>query len=220
MTLPAKHIIQQVAIDLNDRTSIRWPVPDLCRYFNDGQRQILVHRPDAKNVRITNFATVAGFRQTLPANAEKLIAVNANTNGRAITPVNRALLDNQAPNWRALPPVNEALHVMYDEREPKQFEVYPPVNAGRSLDLEYTAQTDDIAIPSDGSTFDNVTGNMSISALFANALRNYVMFRCYSKQTELGDPTKANGAYQLFLSDLGVEAQATQAVSPDTQPSQ
>jgi hypothetical protein len=40
------------------------------------------------------------------------------------------------------------------------------------------------------------------------------MFRCYSKQTELANPTLATGFKQLCDADLGDEVAGTAAVSP------
>lgn len=66
MAITAKSILSQVARDLNDETSIRWTTGDLVAYFNDGQRDILTHRPDARNVA-ADLSLVAGAKQALPA---------------------------------------------------------------------------------------------------------------------------------------------------------
>ena len=215
MSLTAKSILEQVARDLNDTTSIRWTTQDLARYFNDGQRYIITKRPDASHLTVAH-ALVAGADQTLPAGGEKLIDVSHNTGGnkRAISRVSSALLDAQLAGWRGLTGKTEILHFMYDEREPRSFDVYPPAAVGANVSLKYAAQTVDIAVPALGTTTDDIIGNLSLSDLFANALRNYVMFRCYSKQTELANPTLATGFKALCDADLGDEAGGTAAVSP------
>lgn len=215
MALTAKQILEQVARDLNDQTSIRWTTQDLARYFNDGQRYIITKRPDASHLVVAH-ALVAGADQTLPAGGEKLIDVSHNTTStkRAISRVSSALLDAQLDGWRGAPGKVEILHFMYDEREPRSFDVYPPAAVGAIVSLKYAAQTTDIAIPALFTTTDDITGNLSLSDLFANALRNYVMFRCYSKQTELADPQLAAGFLGLCNADLGDEAGGTAAVSP------
>ncbi len=215
MALTAKSILEQVARDLNDTTSIRWTTQDLARYFNDGQRYIITKRPDASHLTVAH-ALVAGADQTLPAGGEKLIDVSHNTTGnkRAISRVSSALLDAQLAGWRGLTGKVEILHFMYDEREPRSFDVYPPALVGANVSLKYAAQTVDIPVPALGTTTDDITGNLSLSDLFANALRNYVMFRCYSKQTELANPGLAAGFKQLCDADLGDEVAGTAAVSP------
>jgi hypothetical protein len=215
MPLTAKSILEQVARDLNDTTSIRWTTQDLARYFNDGQRYIITKRPDASHL-VVSHPLVAGAEQSLPVGGEKLIDVSHNTTGnkRAISRVSSALLDAQLAGWRGAPGKVEILHFTYDEREPRSFDVYPPAAAGASVSLKYAAQTVDIPIPAAFTTTDDITGNFSLSDLFGNSQRNYVMFRCYSKQTELANPGLAAGFLQMCNADLGDEAGGTAAVSP------
>lgn len=221
MAITAQSILSQVARDLNDETSIRWTTGDLAAYFNDGQRDILTHRPDARNVA-TDLTLAAGAKQTLPAGGEKLIDVlhnNTASSKRAITKVDRKLLDSQVRGWRGLTGSAEILHFMYDEREPKAFEVYPPATTSAIVAIEYAAVPTDIAAPAPGTTTDDITGNLSLSDLFANAIRNYVMFRCYSKNTEFtANPNMAVAFYGAYANDLGIEAKGTAAVSPNAQP--
>lgn len=221
MAITAKSILSQVARDLNDETSIRWTTVDLVAYFNAGQRDILTHRPDARNVA-ADFTTQLGAKQTLPAGGEKLIDVlHNNTAGskRSITKVDRKLLDSQVRGWRGMTPANEVLHFAYDEREPRAFDLYPPPQAGLVIAIEYAAVPTDITAPAPGTTTDAITGELSLSDLFANAIRNYVMFRCYSKNTEFtANPNMAVAFYQAYANDLGIEAKGTAAVSPNAQP--
>jgi len=215
MALTAKSILEQVARDLNDNTSVRWTTQDLARYFNDGQRYIITKRPDASHI-VVPHPLVVGAGQSLPDGGEKLIDVSHNTTGSklAISRVSSALLDASLPGWRGAPGKAEILHFMYDEREPRSFDVYPPAAAGAIVSLKYAAQTVDIPIPADFTTTNDITGNLSLSDLFGNAQRNYVMFRCYSKQTELANPGLAAGFKQLCDAELGDEAGGTAAVSP------
>lgn len=219
MAITAQSILSQVARDLNDETSVRWTTGDLVAYFNDGQRDILTHRPDARNVA-ADFTTQLGAKQALPANGEKLIDVLHNMSGskRAITKVDRKLLDSQVRGWRGMTPATEVLHFTYDEREPKAFDLYPPPQAGLVIAIEYAAVPTDIPTPAPGTTTAAITGNLSLSDLFANAIRNYVMFRCYSKNTEYtANPNLAVAFYGAYANDLGIEAKGTAAVSPNAQ---
>jgi len=217
MPLTARSILEQAARDLNDVTSVRWTTQDLCRYFNDGQRYIITKRPDASHI-VVNHSLVAGHDQALPAGGEKLIDITHNTTAgrRSISRVSGQLLDAQLDGWRNAAQRVQILHFIYNELEPKTFDVYPPAAVGAAVSLVYAAQTVDIPIPAIATTTDDITGNLSLSDLFGNAIRNYVMFRCYSKQTELANPTLAAGFKQLCDTELGDEAGATAAVSPKT----
>lgn len=214
MAISAQSILQRVVRTLNDDTSVRWTVPELVRYFNDGQRDIATLRPDSMNVR-TLHTLVAGAKQSLPANGTKLIDVNANGNKGAVTLVATAILDAQMRNWRNLPGTNDILHYTYDPREPKTFEVYPPALATAQLDIEYSAVPTDIAEPAEGTTYTAVTGDFALSDLFANAQQHYILYRCYSKDTEYtANPARAQSFYQAYANDLGIEARMTVGVGP------
>lgn len=214
MAITAQSIMERVVKTLNDETSVRWTIPELCRYFNDGQRDICALRPDAMSTRIMHTLT-AGYKQTLPANGTKLIDINANGNKNAVTLVPSALLDSQMRGWRNIPGTNEVLHYTYDPREPKTFEIYPPALATAVVDLEYSALPTDITIPALGTLFTDVTGNLSVGDLFANAMQNYILYRCYSKDTEFSaNPSRAQTFQAAYANDLGVEIKATVAIGP------
>ena len=216
MAISAQSIIQRVVKTLNDETSIRWTIPELARYFNDGMREIAALRPDSMSTR-TNHQLVAGYKQSIPANGTKLIDINANATGSksAVTLVASAILDSQQRNWRNIAGSIEILHYTYDPREPKTFEVYPPALATAILDLEYSALPTDIAVPADGSTFANVTGDFAMGDLFGNAQQHYILYRCYSNDTEFtANPAMAQTYQQRFANDLGVEVRMTVGVGP------
>ena len=219
MATTAQYIFSQVTRETNDLVSVRWTMPELAGYFNDGQRDITTHRPDAMNTRISH-PLVAGTRQTLPAGGEKLIAVNHNAAGNksVITKINRNILDDQMRSWRNMTGATEILHFMYDAREPRVFEVYPPAAAtGASVDLEYMALPTPIAIPAEGTLYTAATGNMALGDLFANALVNYILYRCYRKDTEYAsNPARAAAYYAAYVNDLGIEVKGTTAVAPVT----
>ena len=214
MTIAAQEIIRRVTDTLYDVTSVKWPVDRLVRYFNDGQRDIVTHRPDAMNTAV-NHALVLGHKQTLPAGGEKLIRVLANTTGnkRAVTQVKADLLNNQVFNWRSITPTVEILHWMYDPVEPKAFDVYPPAAVGANLELEYAAVPTDITPPAAGSLYTAVTGNMSVGDLFGNALQDYILYRCHAENTQQAQPARAQSHYATYLNALGVELKATVALA-------
>lgn len=58
-------VIGRVNTQLKDTLWARWPLAELCDYFNDAIRAILLVRPDAGAV-MTTLETVPGTRQSLP----------------------------------------------------------------------------------------------------------------------------------------------------------
>jgi len=216
MPIPAQQIIRRCVETLQDTTSIRWPVAELVRYLNDGQREVVLYRPDAMVTNAT-ITCVAGTRQTLPANGAKLIEVVRNSGTRrAIRLVNREILDAQMPGWHSLPGQNEILHYMYDQRDPRTFYVYPPATTSTQLDIVYAAYPTDIVEPADGATYTAVTGNISLPDIYGNVLQDYILYRAYTKDSEYaGNLQRAQAHYAAFANALGIEVKATVAVAPN-----
>lgn len=219
MPITAQSVIRRCVETLQDTTSIRWPINELVRYLNDGQREVVMYRPDAM-VTGTTITCAAGSKQSLPANGAKLIEVTRNaaagTNKRAVRLVNREILDAQTPNWHNLTGVNEVLHYTYDPREPRVFYVYPPATSTAQLDIVYAAYPTDITEPADGSTYTAVTGNISLPDIYGNALQDFILYKAYTKDSEYaGNGQRAQAHYATFANALGIEIKATVAVAPN-----
>jgi hypothetical protein len=215
MPITAQSIIRRVVETLQDTTSIRWPVAELVRYLNDGQREVVLYRPDSM-VTNSTVTCVAGSKQTLPANGAKLIEVVRNSGTkRAVRLTNREILDAQMPGWHALAGQNEVLHYMYDPRDPRVFYVYPPATTSAQLDIVYAAYPTDVVEPADGATYTAVTGNISLPDIYGNVLQDYILARCYMKDSEYaGNAQRAQAHYTLFANALGIELKGTLDFSP------
>jgi hypothetical protein len=216
MAISAASIIRRIVETMQDNTSIRWPVSELVRYLNDGQREIVMYRPDS--IKVTGAVPlVAGARQTLPAGATKLIEFWANAAGskRAVRLVNREILDSQSPGWHALPGKAEILHYMYDPRIPTEFFVYPPALATASLLGSYSALPANVPEPADGSLYDQVVGDISVPDIYGNPLQDYILYRAYTKDSDYaGNAQRAQAHYAQFANALGIEIKATVAIAP------
>lgn len=217
MTTAAQSIIRRVVETLQDTTSVRWPVAELVRYLNDGQREVVLYRPDSMVTNAT-VTLAAGAKQALPSNGSKLIDVIRNSAGnkRSVRMTARNILDTQTPSWYNLTGVTEILHYMYDPRDPKVFYVYPPAaSTGASVDLVYSAYPSDITEPADGAVFSAVTGNISLPDIYANILADYIMYRAYTKDTEYaGNAARAQAHYAAFQAALSTEMNGTTGVAP------
>jgi hypothetical protein len=219
MPISAQSIIRRCVETLQDTTSIRWPVPELVRYLNDGQREVVMYRPDSMVTNQT-ITCVAGSKQGLPANGAKLIEVvrNARSAGtkRAVRMVNREILDAQTPGWHNLTGVDDVLHFMYDPRDPRVFYVYPPATTNAQLDIVYASYPTDIVEPADGSLHTAVTGDISLPDIYGNVLQDYILYRSYTKDSDYaGNAARAQAHYAAFANALGIEIRATIAVAPN-----
>ncbi len=215
MAKTIKLVLETVAITLSDDISVTWTPQKLVRYLNDGQRDICVARPDLFNTE-QDLALVAGARQSLPANGSKLINITHNTVGEMlpVSLIDRQLLDAQMAGWRSGSKSLRVIHFMYDDRQPKVFEVYPPAAVGAALRIEFAAIPVDIAIPADGALVADIAGDINVPDLQATALQHYICHRAYAEGSEDGHMTLSKDFLALFTQVLGVENQATKAVAP------
>ena len=218
MTISAQSIVRRCVETLQDNTSIRWPIAELVRYLNDGQREIILQRPDAMVTNAT-VTLVAGSKQTLPSSGAKLIEVIRNSAGnkRAVRMCNREILDSQSPGWHGLTGVAEILHFMFDPRDPKTYYVYPPATTSASLDIVYSSLPIDITEPADGSLYAAVSGNISVPDIYGNVMQDYILYRAYTKDSEYaGNGARAVSHYAAFAAALGMEIKATLMVAPQS----
>ena len=216
MPIAAQSLIRRCVETLQDPTSVRWPISELVRYLNDGQREVVLYRPDSMATSAPRPLTV-GTRQTLP-NGSKLIEVVRNTGGtkRAVRMVNREILDAQTPGWHNLTGSTDILHYMYDPRDPTVFYVYPPAATGASVEIVYAAYPADIVEPADGAMYTAVSGNIALPDIYGNVIQDYILYRAYSKDSEYaGNAQRAQAHYAAFANALGIEIKATVAVAPN-----
>jgi hypothetical protein len=207
MTTTAQSIIQR-AHDVLQDTGVRWPAAELVRHLNDGQREITRLRPD--QVAKTRPITLGnGHLHFLPAAYQALIDISNNSTGRKlrITKVDMLQLDAVEPGWRGRVPSEEVRHFMHDLRDPRVFQVYPPVQNGVQVDAvvaEYPVDTTE-------------AGNISLPDHWADALLNFVLFKAFSKDAEYGGNAQiAAGYLALFNAAIGSQLQSTSTVAPQT----
>ena len=218
MAITAQSIVHRVVDILQDTTSVRWPVSELVRYLNDGQREVVLYRPDA-TIKSATVACVAGAKQSLPTDGAKLIDVirnsaSAGTN-KAVRMVAREVLDAQIPNWYGLTGELDVVHFTYDPRDPKTFFVYPPALTTTRVDITYSAFPTDITEPAAGSTYGDVSGNLDLPDIYGNVVTDYILYRAYSKDSEYaGNAQRAQAHYGAFANALNIEVQGTTGVAP------
>ncbi|MEF9946838.1 MAG: DUF6682 family protein [Comamonas sp.] len=205
--LTIKELIDQVASDLQDKKSVRWTRPELLAHFNEAQRKFAEQRPDQMAGSV-ELDLVAGWQQRLPVDVLALIDIthNVNRQSKRITKTAMWQLDVLAPGWRGMSQAGDAVHFMWDVRSPKDFAVYPPVRPGCKVHAVAAKATTDAS---------DEASNPSVPLQWMDALRNYVMFRAYSKDAEYGNNTElAAASLQLFNDALGVQAQSANNIAP------
>lgn len=206
-TVLVKELLERVAIILQDETNRRWPLAELLRWLVAGEREVVLHKPDAfttnESVRLS-----PGTRQEIPAGGNTFIRIVRNmgadglTPGRAVTPIEMSVLDIQTPDWHTEPPEAPVEHYMVDERDPKRFYVTPPQpDPAEQVELVYAAAPPDIKV----QNWDTTTATINLNDIYSNALFDYILYRAYSKNAESADPNRAFAYYQAFANAIGIK---------------
>lgn len=209
-------ILDRAGIILQDSTSVRFPKQELLRFFNDSQKEVVLHRPDAKMVN-TTFDCDNGSKQTLPAVALRLIEVVRNIGGRAITQVQKRILDETLPNWHeSTAGTNKVEHFVYEPADPKHFYVYPQgVSGTHSLEIVYSATPDEVSITDAAFSAGSDTQVIGVDDVYANSLLDYILYRSYQKDSDFaGNAERAMMHYQGFSAALGIKTQIDSAITP------
>lgn len=149
-TIAGQEILSRAAIILQDTTNVRWPYDELLRWLHDGQRDIVLLKPDAHTKSEAMVLAISETKQNLPTGGIQLLDVVRNmgtggsTPGRAVTRTERYILDAQRPNWNTETGSATVKHYMFDERNPKVFYVYPPQPAASPgyVEVVYSASPD------------------------------------------------------------------------------
>lgn len=220
MTTTAQSVIHRVVTTLQDASAVRWATNELVRYLNDGQRDIINVRPDATATTAT-ITCVAGARQTLPSTASKLLDIVRNvattSNKQVVRKINRQMLDTVNPTWHVATSSVDISNYMYDPLDPRVFYVYPPATTLAQLSTVVSAYPTDITEPADNVVYTSVTGNISVADIFANPLRDYILFRAFSKDAEsAANATRAQAHYALYANALNLELKGTIDIAPST----
>lgn len=213
-TLTAAVTIDKAEIILQDTTNVRWAASELLGWFNDGQREIVIARPDAY-VQTVSHPLVAGTRQTIPSAGHQLVKVtrnmgaNGTTPGRAVRMVPEEMLNASTPDWHAATPAAVTLHYTFDIRQPRNFYVFPPAIAANTVELVYSASPPPLAAATDVQLIDDV---------YANVLLDYVLYRAYSKDAEsTANAARATTHRQMFESALGVKTKTDADTAPPSE---
>lgn len=220
MPFTARSVIQLAQSTLQDATSTRWLLPELLSYINAGIREIALQKPSATS-QTTTFSLVAGTQQTIPAGYHRLLSVVRNAQGgRAITSVDRALLDMQIPGWHdtTILPANQTVsHVMQDPADTLTYHVCPANDGTGEIVVVASRLPAQIPTPENALDIGEYTEVIPLHDIYQNALVDYVLSRAFSKDINVpGAAQRSPAHYALFQQALGIRAQTDVAQNVDT----
>ena len=147
-TVKAVDLINRAEEILQDNTNVRWSQQTLLNYLNDGQREVVLFRPDANPVNASFTLAANAAKQTLPSAALRLLSIykNASPTTKPITNIERRVLDDQIEDWYGTTGTNVE-HYVYDPMDPKIFYVYPhTTSSSATISIVYSSAPGDITI--------------------------------------------------------------------------
>lgn len=211
-TIISDTLIDKAQTVLQDVTGVRWSDVELLSWLNDGQRNVVLYKPNAY-VKNVPFKCDTGTRQSLPSDCVQLFNMARNlgttgtTPGRAIRPVQQDMLDSRVPNWHAASATADVQHYTYSVLNPKTFYVYPPNTGAGYVELSYGAEPPDTTL---GAA-------IAVDNIYTTALLDYMLSRAFSKDTEFADNTRSSAYFNSFVTALTGRARAEAGANPNTQ---
>lgn len=204
-TLAAEVIIDAAEKTLLDETNIRWGETELLGYLNDGQRFIVMKKPDAYTKNDTVPLASGGTKNTVPDDAIEFIRLtrdmgaDGETPGQVIKFADMTHLDDTDPMWHTRTTNGAPYHFLRDPFDNKHFYVYPAPSGTRHAEMIYSADPEDVAEKDDPITLDNV---------YKDLLYFYILWRAHSKETSAANPERAAVYFGMLDKGLNDKSQA------------
>jgi hypothetical protein len=193
MPITGTHISDRVGILLQDTTATRWPTSERLIWINDGRREMAQLKPDifGNGTEVAHTLTAGCKQRVTTTGAYRLVSVDSNEDsGKAIRPTTKEQLDAFRAGWRS-DTGGDVQNWFSDNTDPLGFWVYPASTGNIKCHVNITptdlASLSDLALP-----FDQ----------YEPILVNYVCYRAFSKEDEVGSAQKAQAFYALFTSAL------------------
>lgn len=207
MAMLESDVLTRASDLLNDTSNTYWPVAELRRWLNDGQRVIATLRPDSTSETLT-YGLTAGVLQTLPVGAQLLLDIPYNSNGRSIRICEMETLAAYNPNWAGAAQAQIVENFMYDERTPLVFYVYPPAAANSVVTIVFSKNPQATTGPNDP---------IVVNDSYVDVLVDYIVYRAQSKDAEIGALNESSKMhYQFFHDKFRTKIESDIRLSPNT----
>lgn len=208
-TVLASILIARAGRILLDAGNDRWTAADLFDDCNAGQAEAALLKPDV-SVTNDNVVLVAGTKQSIPAAGTQLIKLVRNMGTNGTTPGRTIELkdDMEAfskkfPFWHKATAAPEVRYYFFDERDPKNYWVYPPQPAsgfGYVNRIFAVAPADIVA--GAGPSYAVV---ITIDDIYQNVLLDFMLHRAFVKDAAMSPNAAARALahYAQFATALG-----------------
>lgn len=221
-------VMKDVSVTLLDEDFVRWTPGELAGYIDDGVKSIITVKPSSAGKMVT-LSLARGTRQALPADQryKQLLDIVRNAfgtdgeGGRMIRATSRAEIDTAIPRWHdpaSLPFRAEVRNFIFDETIPLEFLVVPGNDGTGSVEAIVCQQPVLLREQVTEASWDDISAWTSVTIdfddIYEPALKDYVLFRAFSKEDPAAAPARATTHYQAFATILGIRSQVESATSP------
>lgn len=201
-----ERLIDMAEDQLIDPAHERWSISELLQYISDGQREVVILRPEAYT-RTLAVTMEPGSTQRLEGRALAFVTAIRTTNSsgqRAARRIDRSALDAMVPNWRAQSPTNEVRGFWHDDRDPRVFYVVPPQDGTALLEVVASFAPDPV---------EDETDELQIPEIFDTAMFYYMIYRALAREGDEGEQD-AMVWYQKFRMAVMGREEAAQRTHP------
>lgn len=207
MSILASTILDTVATSLLDGAQRTWTEDEKISYLNQALQATAAAKPADFYVVQLAWTLAAGEEQRIPDDGIVLIDVTRNAIGaqRIVTQVDKDLLAESARFWPAATRVPGVEHYTFDPRNPRRFTVFPPNDGAGQVELVYGA------VPPQVNYSQEV---IDVSPAYAPPLIQYVLSRCWAKNSKRMDTAKSAACMQAWGALLGLKSTANLAATP------
>lgn len=220
-------IMRRAGILLQDEEFVRWTLPELATWINEGQNAIVLAKPSACSGSVV-LQLARGTRQKLTDSAHlALLDITRNIlgdgsdlslSGRVVRPAKRELIDSQDPFWHDNSKrrfVREVRHLVFDEENPREFLVFPGNDGEGRVEALVSKAPAKISAQGDENDIGSYSGPIGLPEPYDGPLVDYVVSRAFEKDDTTGNAGLAFAHYQKFASAIGIKIQVEGATSPN-----
>lgn len=225
--MKGSELLSRAATVLQDDDHVRWPLPELVRWINDGLRAIVLAKPSASSESVA-IALEEGTLQSLSDDSHLVLlriprnlkdAGPARIGGRAIRPTSREMLDASMPDWHdpvECPQRAQVRQYVFDEANPREFYVYPGNDGTGIVEAIVSVMPALVTASGDAAAIGSYAADLPLPEPYGIVLLDYVLYRAFSKDDTGADVSRARLHLQAFSAALGIKAEVEGTHSPNS----
>lgn len=212
MTFAASNILSRAVQVLQDPDHIRWPLPELCDWLNEAQRNVVMIKPNALSQSVT-ITLAAGTRQALPATVavftNAVCNIDGGQRGATVRPISRReTIDAHIPGWHdpaTLPFAKVVSYVWQDASAPREFYVLPGNDGTGSIEAVVGLVPTDIPLPGTPDDLATYDTEIQFADVYQGVLLDLTLARALSKDMDIAENV-ARAAQHLQLAGQALTA--------------